>query len=150
MVVWATVIKIARAIIILKPAFLVVPSPGRWSMRQEVAVGWWKAEGRMARVGGEHRGTGRRRWKRMAVAVTVTEAWWPRRARGLVSCTLGIEVRDERPVAVGEVEKGQQGWVIYFPPARHNLSRGFSREHAESAAIEEEAGQVGVCGEKRT
>lgn len=30
----ATVIKIARAIIILKPAFLVVPSPGRWSRRQ--------------------------------------------------------------------------------------------------------------------
>jgi len=41
----------------------------------------------------------------------------------------------------GEVEKGQRGWVIYFPPARHNLSRGFSREHAESAAIEEEAGR---------
>lgn len=36
----ATVIKIARAIIILKPAFLVVPSPGRWSRRQEVAKGW--------------------------------------------------------------------------------------------------------------
>lgn len=32
----ATVIKIARAIIILKPAFLVVPSPGRWSRRQGV------------------------------------------------------------------------------------------------------------------
>lgn len=55
---------------------------------------------------------------------------------GLVLYTLGIEVRDERPGAVGEVEKGQRGWVIYFPPARHNLSRGFSREHAESAAIE--------------
>lgn len=41
----------------------------------------------------------------------------------------------------GEVEKGRRGWVIYFPPARHNLSRGFSREHAESAAIEEEAGR---------
>lgn len=25
----------------------------------------------------------------------------------LVSCTLGIEVRDERPGAAGEVEKGQ-------------------------------------------
>lgn len=35
----ATVIKIARAIIILKPAFLVVPSPGRWSRRQGVAEG---------------------------------------------------------------------------------------------------------------
>lgn len=37
----ATVIKIARAIIILKPAFLVVPSPGRWSRSQEAAEGWW-------------------------------------------------------------------------------------------------------------
>lgn len=37
----ATVIKIARAIIILKPAFLVVPSPGRWSRKQEVAESWW-------------------------------------------------------------------------------------------------------------
>lgn len=36
-VVRATVIKIARAIIILKPAFLVVPSLGRWSRRQAVA-----------------------------------------------------------------------------------------------------------------
>lgn len=35
----ATVIKIARAIIILKPAFLVVPSLGRWSRRQGVAEG---------------------------------------------------------------------------------------------------------------
>lgn len=35
----ATVIKIARAIIILKPAFLVVPSPGRWSRRQGAAEG---------------------------------------------------------------------------------------------------------------
>lgn len=40
-VVRATVIKIARAIIILKPAFLVVPSPGRWSRKQEVAESWW-------------------------------------------------------------------------------------------------------------
>lgn len=40
-VVRATVIKIARAIIILKPAFLVVPSPGRWSRRQEMAESWW-------------------------------------------------------------------------------------------------------------
>jgi len=47
----------------------------------------------------------------------------------------------------GEVEKGRRGWVIYFPPARHNLSRGFSREHAESAAIEEEAGRR-VCVER--
>lgn len=57
-------------------------------------------------------------------------------------CTLGIEVRDDRLwTAGGEVEEGRRGWVIYFPPARHNLSRGFSREHAESAAIEEEAGR---------
>lgn len=76
----------------------------------------------------------------MAAAVTVTEAWWPRRTRGwLLRCALGIEVRDERPGPAGEVEKGRRGWVIYFPPARHNLSRGFSREHAESDAIEEEA-----------
>ena len=40
-----------------------------------------------------------------------------------------------------EQEKGRRGWVIYFPPARHNLSRGFSREHAESTAIEEELGR---------
>lgn len=44
-VVRATVIKIARAIIILKPAFLVVPSPGRWSRRQEVAESWWNDRG---------------------------------------------------------------------------------------------------------
>lgn len=31
MVVRATVIKIARAIIILKPAFLAAPPPGRWT-----------------------------------------------------------------------------------------------------------------------
>lgn len=80
----------------------------------------------------------------MAAAVTVTEAGWPRRTAGLAPCTLGIEVRDDRPGAAGEVEKGRRGWVIYFPPARHNLSRGFSREHAESAAIEEEAGRR-VC-----
>lgn len=81
----------------------------------------------------------------MAAAVTVTEAGWPRRTAGLAPCTLGIEVRDDRPREGGgaaeEVEKGRLGWVIYFPPARHNLSRGFSREHAESAAIEEEAGR---------
>lgn len=77
----------------------------------------------------------------VAAAVTVTEAGWPRRTAGLVPCTLGIEVRDGRPGAAGEVEKGRRGWVIYFPPARHNLSRGFSREHAESGAIEEEAGR---------
>lgn len=78
------------------------------------------------------------------MAATVTEAGWPRRTAGLAPCTLGIEVRDDRPGAAGEVEKGRRGWVIYFPPARHNLSRGFSREHAESAAIEEEAGRR-VC-----
>lgn len=57
-VVRATVIKIARAIIILKPAFLVVPSPGRWSRRQEAAEGWWndRGEGRPARaLRGGHR-----------------------------------------------------------------------------------------------
>lgn len=84
----------------------------------------------------------------MAAAVTVTEAGWPRRTAGLAPCTLGIEVRDDRPGAAGEVEKGRRGWVIYFPPARHNLSRGFSREHAESAAIEEEAGRR-VCAYAR-
>lgn len=84
----------------------------------------------------------------MAAAVTATEAGWPRRTAGLAPCTLGIEVRDDQPGAeggtgegAGEVEKDRRGWVIYFPPARHNLSRGFSREHAESAAIEEEAGR---------
>lgn len=76
----------------------------------------------------------------MAAAVTATEAGWPRRTAGL-ACTLGIEVRNDQLGAAGEVEKDRRGWVIYFPPARHNLSRGFSREHAESAAIEEEAGR---------
>lgn len=33
----------------------------------------------------------------MAAAVTVTEAGWPRRTAGLAPCTLGIEVRDDRP-----------------------------------------------------
>lgn len=46
-----------------------------------------------------------------------------------------------RRAVVDEQEKGRRGWVIYFPPARHNLSRGFSREHAESTAIEEELGR---------
>lgn len=61
--------------------------------------------------------------------------------------TLGIEVRGRggrgggRRAVVDEQEKGRRGWVIYFPPARHNLSRGFSREHAESTAIEEELGR---------
>lgn len=68
---------------------------------------------------------------------------------GVVPCTLGIEVRDDRLRAVDEVEKGRRGWVIYFPPVRHNLSRGFSREHAESIAIEEEVGRY-VREEKRT
>lgn len=102
-VVRATVIKIARAIIILKPAFLVVPSPGRWSRRQGVAEGWCRTTGeeRLARersVVDIGRGTGRRRWKRMAAAVTATEAGWPaRRTAGLAPCTLGIEVRDDQP-----------------------------------------------------
>lgn len=82
----------------------------------------------------------------MAAAVTATVAGWLRRTAGLAPCTLGIEVRDDQPRGReerggGEVEKDRRGWVIYFPPARHNLSRGFSREHAESAAIEEEAGR---------
>lgn len=60
--------------------------------------------------------------------------------------TLGIEVREGTGLRGGgertrEQEKGRRGWVIYFPPARHNLSRGFSREHAESTAIEEELGR---------
>lgn len=49
----ATVIKIARAIIILKPAFLVVPSPGRWSRRQEAAKGWWNDQGKGGGTAGE-------------------------------------------------------------------------------------------------
>lgn len=78
-VVRATVIKIARAIIILKPAFLVVPSPGRWSRRQRgLAEGWCRTTGeeRLARersVVDIGRGTGRRRWKRMAAAVTADQ-----------------------------------------------------------------------------
>lgn len=60
-------------------------------------------------------------------------------------CTLGIEVRDGTGGGQ-EQEKGRRGWVIYFPPARHNLSRGFSREHAESTAIEEELGRGGQAG----
>lgn len=51
----------------------------------------------------------------------------------------GLERRGR--AMVDEQEKGRRGWVIYFPPARHNLSRGFSREHAESTAIEEELGR---------
>lgn len=109
----ATVIKIARAIIILKPAFLVVPSPGRWSRRQGVAEGWCRTTGeeRLARerfvdIG---RGTGRRRWKRMAAAVTATEAGWPRRTAGLAPCTLGIEVRDDQPGEEGGRGGGRGG-----------------------------------------
>lgn len=102
-VVRATVIKIARAIIILKPAFLVVPSPGRWSRRQRgLAEGWCRTTGeeRLARersVVDIGRGTGRRRWKRMAAAVTATKAGWLKRTAGLAPCTLGIEVRDDQP-----------------------------------------------------
>lgn len=91
----ATVIKIARAIIILKPAFLVAPSPGRWSRKQEAAEGWWNdrgveegrgREGRRERYAVDiGRGTGRRRWKRMAAAVTVTEAGRPRRTAGALA-----------------------------------------------------------------
>lgn len=58
-VVRATVIKIARAIIILKPAFLVVPSPGRWSRRQEVAESWWNDRGERE-VEGERKGESER------------------------------------------------------------------------------------------
>lgn len=79
-VVRATVIKIARAIIILKPAFLVVPSPGRWSRKQGVTGGRVRNDRGRERLARERsvvdigRGTGRRRWKRMAAAVTATEA----------------------------------------------------------------------------
>jgi len=94
-VVRATVIKIARAIIILKPAFLVVPSPGRWSRGCGTTGGERLARERsVVDIG---RGTGRRRWKRMAAAVTATEAGWSRRTAGLAPCTLGIEVRDDQP-----------------------------------------------------
>ena len=98
-VVRATVIKIARAIIILKPAFLVVPSPGRWSRGCGTTGGERLArEWSVVDIG---RGTGRRRWKRMAAAVTATEAGWPRRTAGLAPCTLGIEVRDDQPEGGG-------------------------------------------------
>lgn len=60
-VVRATVIKIARAIIILKPAFLVVPSPGRWSRRQEVAESWWNDRGEREIEGEKERGRERGR-----------------------------------------------------------------------------------------
>lgn len=86
----------------------------------------------------------------MAAAVTVTEARWLRRTAGLgLRARWGLKFgTTDRGVAAGG--KGRRGWVIYFPPARHNLSRGFSREHAERApAIEEEADRR-VCGEKRT
>lgn len=53
------------------------------------------------------RGTGRRRWKRMAAAVTATVAGWPRRTAGLAPCTLGIEVRDDQPR--GREEGGRRG-----------------------------------------
>lgn len=81
----------------------------------------------------------RRKWKRKRKEV---DEGWQRRQRGcwwVCVHTLGIEVRDG--TGVDEQEKGRRGWVIYFPPARHNLSRGFSREHAESTAIEEELGR---------
>lgn len=73
-VVRATVIKIARAIIILKPAFLVVPSlvqeagGGGGTTVKQTGGGGTGEDGRPAReqwsavdIG---RGTGRRRWKR--------------------------------------------------------------------------------------
>lgn len=67
-----------------------------------MAEGWCRTTGkeRLARersVVDIGRGTGRRRWKRMAAAVTATEAGWPRRTAGLAPCTLGIEVRDDQP-----------------------------------------------------
>lgn len=114
-VVRATVIKIARAIIILKPAFLVVPSPGRWSRRQRgLAEGWCRTTGeeRLARersVVDIGRGTGRRRWKRMAAAVTATKAGWLKRTAGLAPCTLGIEVRDDQPGREGGEGGGGRG-----------------------------------------
>lgn len=84
------------------------------------------------------------------MAAAVTEARWLRRTAGLgLRARWGLKFgTTDRGVAAGG--KGRRGWVIYFPPARHNLSRGFSREHAERAfAIEEEADRR-VCGEKRT
>lgn len=73
-----------------------------WSLVQEAegGGGWCRTTGeeRLARersVVDIGRGTGRRRWKRMAAAVTATEAGWPKRTAGLAPCTLGIEVRDD-------------------------------------------------------
>ena len=48
----------------------------------------------------------------------------------------GFGVGGKRGLPGAREGPGGKGWVIYFPPARHNLSRGFSRKHAESAAIE--------------
>lgn len=99
-----------------------------------MAVGWHGGSGKRKRVK-EREAERTRRWTRQ-----------PRVSVGSVH-TLGIEVRGRnggwrgRRAVVDEQEKGRRGWVIYFPPARHNLSRGFSREHAESTAIEEELGR---------
>lgn len=71
-----------------------------WSLVQEAGGGGGTVGGRPARersVVDIGRGIGRRRWKRMAAAVTATEAGRPRRTAGLAPCTLGIEVRDDRP-----------------------------------------------------
>lgn len=61
------------------------------------------------------RGTGRRRWKRMAAAVTATEAGWPRRTAGLAPCTLGIEVRDDQPRGDGRGGEGPTRVGHLFP-----------------------------------
>lgn len=53
-------------------------------------------------------------------------------------CVIGVGfgVGGKRGLPGAREGPGGKGWVIYFPPARHNLSRGFSRKHAESDAIE--------------
>lgn len=61
------------------------------------------------------RGTGRRRWKRMAAAVTAAEAGWPRRTAGLAPCTLGIEVRDDQPGDGGQGGEGPARVGHLFP-----------------------------------
>lgn len=86
-----------------------------------------------------------RKWKRKRKEAD--EEGWRRRQRGCrwVRARWGLKFGTAwgRGGEAVEQEKGRRGWVIYFPPARHNLSRGFSREHAESTAIEEELGGRG-------
>lgn len=113
----ATVIKIARAIIILKPAFLAPRSTGAWSLPSPG-------------------GGGRRRLDVEEVEEEKVER------RGLGWCTLGIVLRvcyrggfgvgGQRGLPGAREGPGEKGWVIYFPP-RGIIYREDFRESTQRA-----------------